>query len=122
VIGLGAALAYLRALDRAAVAAHEARLHARLRAALEATDGVRVLGAPEAAVVAFTVDGAHPHDVATIVDREGVAIRAGHHCAEPLHRRFGALASARASLALYNDDADLDALAAGLARVRRVLR
>ncbi len=122
VIGLGAALAYLRALDRAAVMAHEARLHARLRAALEATAGVRVLGAPEAAVVAFTVDGVHPHDVATIVDREGVAVRAGHHCAEPLHRRFGAAASARASLALYNDDADLDALAAGLARVRRVLR
>jgi cysteine desulfurase / selenocysteine lyase len=122
VIGLGAALAYLRGLDRAAVWAHEARLHARLRAALEATPGVRVLGAPEAAVVAFTVDGAHPHDVATIVDREGVAIRAGHHCAEPLHRRLGAAASARASLALYNDDADLDALAAGLARVRRVLR
>jgi cysteine desulfurase / selenocysteine lyase len=122
VIGLGAAIAYLRALDRGAVMAHEARLHARLRAALESTEGVRVLGAPEAAVVAFSVAGAHPHDVATIVDREGVAIRAGHHCAEPLHRRLGVAASARASLALYSDDADLDALAAGLARVREVLR
>jgi cysteine desulfurase/selenocysteine lyase len=121
-IGLGAAIAYLRGLDRAAVMAHEARLHARLRAALEATEGVRVLGAPEAAVVAFSVAGAHPHDVATIVDRDGVAIRAGHHCAEPLHRRLGVAASARASLALYNDDADLEALAAGLASVRRVLR
>jgi len=122
VIGLGAALAYLRSLDRAAIWAHEARLHARLRAELAATPGVRVLGAPEAAVVAFAVEGAHPHDVATIVDREGVAIRAGHHCAEPLHHRLGVAASARASLALYNDDADLDALAAGLAHVRRVLR
>ena len=122
VIGLGAALAYLGALDRAAVMRHEARLHARLRAALESTAGVRVLGAPEAAVVAFAVAGAHPHDVATILDREGVAIRAGHHCAEPLHHRLGAPASARASLALYNDDADVDALIAGLARVRRVLR
>jgi cysteine desulfurase / selenocysteine lyase len=122
VIGLGAALAYLRTLDRAAIRAHEARLHARLRAALEAVPGVRVLGAPEAAVIAFAVDGAHPHDVATIVDREGVAIRAGHHCAEPLHHRLGVAASARASLALYNDDADLDALVAGLERVRRVLR
>jgi cysteine desulfurase/selenocysteine lyase len=122
VIGLGAALAYLRSLDRGAVMDHEARLHARLRAALEAAPGVRVLGAPEAAVVAFAVDGAHPHDVATIVDREGVAIRAGHHCAEPLHRRLGVAASARASLALYNDDADVDALVAGLAHVRRVLR
>jgi cysteine desulfurase/selenocysteine lyase len=122
VIGLGAAIAYLRGLDRVAVMAHEARLHARLRAALESTAGVRVLGAPEAAVVAFTVEGAHPHDVATIADREGVAIRAGHLCAEPLHRRFGVGASARASLALYSDDADLEALAAGLASVRRVLR
>jgi cysteine desulfurase/selenocysteine lyase len=122
VIGLGAALVYLRSLDRAAAMRHEARLHARLYAALESTEGVRVLGVPEAAVVAFSLAGAHPHDVATILDREGVAIRAGHHCAEPLHHRLGVPASARASLALYNDDADLDALAAGLARVRRVLR
>jgi cysteine desulfurase/selenocysteine lyase len=122
VIGLGAALAYLRSLDRAAVVRHEARLHGRLRAALAAVPGVRVLGEPEAAVAAFTVEGAHPHDIATIVDREGVAIRAGHHCAEPLHRRLGVAASARASLALYSDDADIDALAAALANVRRVLR
>ena len=69
-----------------------------------------------------TVEGAHPHDVATIVDQEGVAIRAGHHCAEPLHRRLGIQASARASLALYSDDADIDALVAALTNVRRVLR
>jgi cysteine desulfurase/selenocysteine lyase len=122
VIGLGAAVAYLRSLDRAAVMRHEARLHGRLRAALAEVDGVRVLGAPEAAVVAFTVEGAHPHDVATIVDGEGVAIRAGHHCAEPLHHRLGVAASARASLALYSDDADIEALAGALANVRRVLR
>lgn len=122
VIGLGAALAYLRSLDRAAVMRHEARLHAKLCAALAAVPGVRVLGEPEAAVAAFTVEGAHPHDVATIVDQEGVAIRAGHHCAEPLHRRLGVQASARASLALYSDEADIDALAAALASVRRVLR
>jgi cysteine desulfurase/selenocysteine lyase len=122
VIGLGAAIRYLAGLDRAAAARHEARLHARLREALAAAPGVRVLGEPEAAVVAFTVAGAHPHDVATIVDREGVAIRSGHHCAEPLHRRLGAEASARASLALYSDDADVDALIAALARVREVFR
>ena len=122
VIGLGAAIRYVEGLDRAAVAAHEARLHRRLRTSLAAEDRVRVLGDPEAAVVAFIVDGAHPHDVATIVDREGVAIRSGHHCAEPLHHRFGVDASARASLALYNDDADIDALIASLARVRQVLR
>jgi len=121
VIGLGAAIRYLATLDRAAIADHEARLHRRLRDELAALDGVRVLGAPEAAVVAFTVTGAHPHDVATIADREGVAIRSGHHCAQPLHYRLGVEASARASLALYNDDADIDALIASLARARRVL-
>ena len=122
VIGLGAAIRYLAGIDRAAAARHEARLHARLREALAAAPRVRVLGEPEAGVVAFTVAGAHPHDVATIVDREGVAIRSGHHCAEPLHHRLGVDASARASLALYNDDADVDALIAALARVREVFR
>jgi cysteine desulfurase/selenocysteine lyase len=123
VIGLGAAIRYLRGLDRAAIAHHEARLHRRLRDELAAMDGdgVRVLGAPEAAVVAFAIAGAHPHDVATIADSDGVAIRSGHHCAEPLHRRFGVDASARASLGLYNDDADIDALIGSLTRVRGVL-
>ncbi|HET9626246.1 MAG TPA: aminotransferase class V-fold PLP-dependent enzyme, partial [Kofleriaceae bacterium] len=121
VIGLGAAVRFLASLDRGAVARHEARLHARLRDGLAALDRVRVLGAPEAAVVAFTVAGVHPHDVATIVDRDGVAIRSGHHCAEPLHHRLGADASARASLALYNDDDDIDALLAALAHVQNVL-
>jgi cysteine desulfurase/selenocysteine lyase len=122
VIGLGAAIRFLATLDRAAIARSEARLHRRLRDELAAIDGVRVLGEPEAAVVAFTVAGAHPHDVATIVDRDGVAIRSGHHCAQPLHHRLGVEASARASLALYSDDADVDALIASLAQVRRVLR
>jgi cysteine desulfurase/selenocysteine lyase len=122
VSGLGAAIGFLAGLDRAAIAAHEAALHRRVRDELAALPGVRVLGAPEAAVVAFTVDGAHPHDIASVVDRDGVAIRSGHHCAEPLHRRFGVDASARASLALYNDAADVDALIAAVARARRVLR
>jgi cysteine desulfurase/selenocysteine lyase len=122
VIGLGAAIRYLATLDRAAIARHEARLHRRLRDELAAQAGVRVLGDPEAAVVAFTVEGAHPHDIATIADRDGVAIRSGHHCAEPLHHRLGVDASARASLALYSDDADLDALIASVSRVRQVLR
>jgi cysteine desulfurase/selenocysteine lyase len=121
VIGLGAAIRYVATLDRSAIADHEARLHHRLRDELAGQAGIRVLGVPEAAVVAFTVTGAHPHDIATIVDRDGVAIRSGHHCAEPLHHRLGVDASARASITLYNDDADIDALIASLARARRVL-
>ena len=122
VIGLAAALEHAAARDRAVVAAHEARVHARLRRALAATPGVRVLGDPEAAVVAFTVDGVHPHDVATIVDHEGVAVRSGLHCAEPLHARLGVGASVRASVAYYSGDDDVDALLAGLARFREVLQ
>ena len=121
VIGLGAALAYLGSIDRAATIDHERAVHAHLREAIAAVPGVRVLGAPEAAVVAFTVEGVHPHDVATIVDREGVAIRSGHHCAEPLHHALGHQASARASLALYNDADDVAQLIAALARVREVM-
>jgi cysteine desulfurase/selenocysteine lyase len=121
VIGLGAAVRWWRGLDHAARAAHEQRLHGRLVAGLRALPGVRVLGAPEAALAAFVVDGVHPHDVATILDEDGVAIRGGHHCAEPLHRRLGLAASARASLGLYSGDDDVDALCAGLARVRELL-
>ncbi|MBK9034263.1 MAG: SufS family cysteine desulfurase [Myxococcales bacterium] len=121
VIGLGAALAYLAHLDRAAVAAHEAALHAYLVERLTATAGVTVLGRPTAAVVAFTVAGVHPHDLATIVDREGVAVRSGHHCAEPLHRALGVAASARASLGLYSDAADVDQLCAAIATARAML-
>ena len=92
---------------------HEARLHGRLRAAL-ARDaaGARPRRARGRGRRVHGRRASHPHDVATIVDRDGVAIRAGHHCAEPLHRRLGVAASARASLALYTDDADVDALVA----------
>jgi cysteine desulfurase / selenocysteine lyase len=103
------------------VAAHEQARHRRLRDTIAAVLGARVLGEPEAALVAFTLDGAHPHDVATIVDRHGVAVRSGHHCAEPLHRRLGVDASVRASLALYSGDDDVDQLGAALGGVREVL-
>jgi len=121
-IGLGAAVRYLRGLDRAAVDAHERALHARLVAGLRGIDGVRILGRPEVAVVAFDLAGVHPHDLATIVDRDGIAIRSGHHCAEPLHRRLGLAGSARASLALYNRADEIDALVASVAAAREVLR
>jgi cysteine desulfurase/selenocysteine lyase len=116
-IGLGAAIEHARARD---ATAHEARLHARL-ISIVGDAGARILGAPEHALIAFTLDRAHAHDVATILDREGVAVRSGHHCAEPLHHRLGAGASVRASLAYYNGDDDLDQLARALARVREVL-
>lgn len=120
IAGLGAALAFLAGLDRAAVAADERAVHAAIRAAVVDAGG-RVLGAPELGVVAFALGRYHPHDVATIADREGVALRSGHHCAAPIHARFGVDASTRASVACYTDAEDVAQLARALARVREVL-
>jgi cysteine desulfurase/selenocysteine lyase len=118
IIGLGAAIHYVRGLD---VAADEARVHADLVAAIR-DSGARILGQPELAVVSFDLPGLHPHDVATIVDGEGVAVRSGHHCAEPLHRRFGIAASCRASIGCYPGADDIDQLARALRSVREVFR
>jgi cysteine desulfurase/selenocysteine lyase len=120
VIGLGAALRFARSREVVAQASREAALHRRLCALLAATPGVTVLGEPERALAAFTVERAHPHDVATLLDQRGVAVRAGHHCAQPLHQRLGLTASCRASLACFSGDDDLDALADALAAVREV--
>ncbi len=122
VAGLGAAIGYLEAVGREAVARHEHELCGLAVAALEQVPGVRLIGTPRerASVVSFTMDDAHPHDIGTILDREGIAIRAGHHCAQPLMTRFGVPATARASFALYNTRQEVDALIAGLARVRRM--
>jgi cysteine desulfurase/selenocysteine lyase len=115
-IGLGAAIDWFCGLDRTAVAAHEHQLYQRVRERLAGANWLRVLGeAPgKGAILAFTVDGAHAHDVAQILDKYGVAVRAGTHCAEPLMHRFGLTSSVRASFALYNthDEADsfVDAL------------
>ncbi|HEU4536506.1 MAG TPA: aminotransferase class V-fold PLP-dependent enzyme, partial [Polyangiaceae bacterium] len=122
--GLGAALDYLAGLDREALAAHEAALLARARAALAALPGVRPLGAPGpgAPLVSFAVEGVHPHDVATVLDRQGVAVRGGHHCAQPLMRRLGVAGTCRASFALYNTEAEVDALARALGVVLETFR
>ncbi len=120
VIGLGAALDFLDTLDRQALFAHEAALHRRLLELLARVPGVTVLGAPELALASFVALGAHPHDVATLLDQRGVAVRAGHHCAQPLHHRLGAVASCRASLAPHSGLDDLDALAEALTAVREV--
>jgi len=119
-IGLGAAIEWLNGLDREAVAAHEARLYARVRERLNGANWLRVIGeAPgKGAILSFTVDGAHAHDVAQILDRYGVAVRAGTHCAEPLMKRFGITSSVRASFALYNTEGEADAFVDALNRTQ----
>jgi len=119
-IGLGAAIEWLCGLDRAAVAAHEHALYDRVRQRLNGANWLRVLGeAPgKGAILSFTVAGAHAHDVAQILDRYGVAVRAGTHCAEPLMRRFGVTSSARASFALYNTHEEADAFVDALTKTQ----
>ena len=119
-IGLGAAVDWLSTLDRDAIAAHEHALYARVREGLNGTNWLKVIGeAPgKGAVFAFNVEGAHAHDIAQILDRYGVAVRAGTHCAEPLMRRFGVTSSARASFALYNTLDEADSFVEALGRAR----
>ncbi|RZJ44550.1 MAG: cysteine desulfurase [Brevundimonas sp.] len=119
-IGLGAALEWLSQFDRDAVRAHEESLYQRARAALRGVNGIRVLGeaAGKGAILTFAVEGAHAHDVAQIMDRYGVAVRAGLHCAEPLAKRLGVTSSTRASFALYNTVEDADAFADALIKAR----
>jgi cysteine desulfurase/selenocysteine lyase len=119
-IGLGAAIDWLSGLDRIAIAHHEAQLYKRVREQLAGANWLKVLGeAPDkGAILSFTVHGAHAHDVAQILDRYGVAVRAGTHCAEPLMRRFGVTSSARASFALYNTEAEADAFVAALTKTQ----
>ena len=119
-IGLGAAIGWLESLDREAAAAHEHALYAHVRERLNGANWLRVLGeAPgKGAILSFTVDGAHAHDVAQILDRYGVAVRAGTHCAEPLMRRFGVTSSARASFALYNTHEEADAFVDALTKTQ----
>ncbi|MBL8530165.1 MAG: cysteine desulfurase [Hyphomonadaceae bacterium] len=122
-IGLGAAIAWYESQDRAAIEAHEAALRDRAMAALRAINWVTLHGAApdKGAIVAFSVDGAHPHDVAQILDRQGVAVRAGHHCAQPLMQRLGVTATARASFACYNRLDDVDAFIEALHKARKLL-
>jgi cysteine desulfurase/selenocysteine lyase len=122
-IGLAAAIDYVQALGFEAIAAHE---HAVVQAAVEgisAIDGVRIVGTPRerGSLVSFVIDGIHPHDVGTIADAQGVAIRTGHHCAQPVMERYGLPATARASFALYNQASDVEALVAALMRVRTMM-
>jgi cysteine desulfurase / selenocysteine lyase len=115
-IGLAAAAEYLAAVGMARVAAHEAAIGAQLVTRLAAIDGVRVLGpaGPRVGLASFVVDGTHAHDIGQFLDDRGIAVRVGHHCAQPLHRRLGVTASTRASSYLYTTQEDLDALIDGV--------
>ena len=121
-IGLHAALDYIDAVGFDRIAAHEADLLALATDALAGIPGVRLIGTArnKGSIVSFVMEGVHPHDIGTIVDREGVAIRTGHHCAQPVMERFGIPATARASLAMYNTPAEIEALARALRKVREV--
>ncbi len=123
-IGLGAAVDYLSGLDMAAVAAYEQDLLAYGTEALQDVTGLRIIGTArhKASVISFVMEGTHPHDIGTILDHEGVAVRTGHHCTMPLMERFGVPATARASFALYNTRAEIDRLVAGLHTCRELFR
>ena len=122
VIGLGAAIDYLQAIGMSRVESWERELHDYLVEELAALDGVRLIGTAEqkASVQSFLVDEIHPHDLGTILDHQGVAIRTGHHCAMPVMDFFGIPGTARASLALYNTREDVDALTAAIGKARRI--
>ena len=121
-IGLGAAIDYVRSIGIAAIAAHEQDLLNYTTQKLSAVDGVRLIGtaAGKVSVISFVMDCAHPHDIATIVDQTGVAIRAGHHCAQPLIDRFEIPSAARASFGMYNTRDDADRLVASLEKVKEI--
>jgi cysteine desulfurase/selenocysteine lyase len=121
-VGLADALDYISAIGLDAIEAHEGRLLTELTERLVELPGVKIIGTAKnkAGVVSFVVEGIHPHDIGTILDHEGVAIRAGHHCAQPTMERFSVPATARASLGLYNTREDIDALIAGMRKVREV--
>ncbi|MGZ6008094.1 MAG: cysteine desulfurase [Rhizomicrobium sp.] len=122
-VGLAAAIDYMNSFDRVAVKAHEHDLLSYAREGVRQFNWLRVIGdAPgKASILSFEAEGMHAHDLATILDREGVAVRAGHHCAQPLMERFGVASTTRASFALYNTRAEVDVMIAALAKARKIL-
>lgn len=121
-IGLGAAIYYVESIGFEAIVAHEQALLAYATERLAAVPGLRLVGtAPEkVGVLSFVMDGVHPHDIGTLLDAEGICVRAGHHCAQPVMERFGVPATTRASFGLYNTQADVDALLDGLRKIREL--
>ncbi|HEX8011121.1 MAG TPA: cysteine desulfurase [Casimicrobiaceae bacterium] len=123
-IGLGAALDYVSAIGMQAIAAHEHDLLTYATEAVSSIPGLRIIGTArrKASILSLTLDGMHPHDIGTILDHQGVAIRAGHHCAMPVMQRYGIVGSARASFALYNTREEVDALVAGIRKAQEMFR
>ena len=121
-IGLGAAVNYLNGLGVESIASHEHEVLNYAAATLSEVPGVRIIGTAKekTGVLSFVMDGVHPHDIGTILDQEGIAVRTGHHCAQPIMQRFGIPATVRASFGLYNTKAEVDALVAGIQKVREV--
>jgi cysteine desulfurase/selenocysteine lyase len=121
-IGLGAAIDYLSHIGMEAIAEHEHALLRYATAQLAALPGVRLIGTAQhkAAVLSFALEGIHPHDVGTLLNAEGIAVRTGHHCAQPLMQRLRVVATARASFAFYNTRAEVDALVDGIRNVQRI--
>jgi cysteine desulfurase/selenocysteine lyase len=119
-LGLAEAISFVDSLGTDLIVAHEAELLALATERLTAIPGVRLIGtaANRASVISFTLEGVHPHDLGTVLDEAGIAIRAGHHCAQPLMRRFGVPATARASFSVYNTAEDVEALGRGIERAR----
>ena len=122
VVGLGAAVDYLQAIGMTNVAAHESRLLAYMMNELAKVDGIRLIGtaANKASVQSFMLDDIHPHDLGTILDHQGIAVRTGHHCAMPVMQHFGIPGTTRASLGLYNNSDDIDRLIAGLSKAKQI--
>ena len=121
-VGLGAALDYIDGVGLESICRHERDLLTYATEAAQEIPGLRIIGTAreKASILSFVLEGVHPHDIGTIVDREGVAIRTGHHCAQPVMERFGVPATARASFAMYNTTQDVDVLVAALRRVQAV--
>jgi cysteine desulfurase/selenocysteine lyase len=122
VVGLGAAIDYLQEIGLEAIAGYEQELLQYATGALASVPGVRIIGTAreKAGAISFVLEDVHPHDIGTILDQEGIAIRTGHHCTQPLMDRFGVPATARAALAFYNTLEEIDALTAGLHKVKEV--
>ena len=122
-VGLAAAVEYLEGIGMSRVLEHERSLMSEAQNQLSAIDGLQIYGPPakeRSGVLSFTLSDVHPHDLATILDGEGVCIRAGHHCAQPLMRRLNVVATARASFYVYNDERDIDALVEGIMKAREL--